>query len=165
MRSISQCSRTWPFLPGEGGTMTEKRTASDIMTAPVITATEDMLLTDLIKIMADNNITGLPVVDDEMNLSGVISWRLIMNLAIRGEMANIRVADAMSKHLETYGPACDLNTPVEQILEHFARYRINRIIVVDNSGLDRKVLGIICRRDVIGLREVMAWLEREQQET
>ena len=38
------------------------------------------------------------------------------------------------------------------------------LVVVDNSGIDRKVLGIICRRDIIGLREVLAWLKREQLE-
>lgn len=133
--------------------MVGKRTARDIMTAPVITAAEDMLLTDLIKIMANNQISGLPVVDENGYLSGIVSWRLIMNLAITEDITNTRVLDAMSKQLETYGPTCTLDTPVEKILNHFTRYRINRMVVVDDCGLNSNVLGIICRRDVIGVMD------------
>lgn len=142
--------QTMTLISRRGDGMVEKRTARDIMTAPVITATEDMLLPELIKIMASNQITGMPVVDENGYLSGMISWRLIMNMAIMDEITNMRVLDAMSKQLETYGPTCTLDTPVEKILKHFSRYRINRMVVVDDCGLNSTVLGIICRRDVIG---------------
>lgn len=129
--------------------MSKKRTAKDIMQEPVFTAPEYMLITEVIKIMARNSITGLPVVDDEGSLLGMITWRMIMNLAIMGEAGHTRVADAMSKQLSTYGPTCGPDTPVEQLLTRFAAYRINRIIVVDDSRINPKVIGIICRRDII----------------
>jgi len=131
--------------------MAEQRTAKDIMRTPVFTAHEDMLLPEVIRIMASNSITGLPVVDKDGSLLGMITWRLIMNLAIMGEASRTRVSEIMSKQLVTYGPTCKTDTPVEQILNRFAAYRINRIIVVDDSSLDPKVIGIICRRDVINL--------------
>jgi len=133
--------------------MAKKRTARDIMRTPVITARDDMLLTEVIKIMARNHITGLPVVDEEGTLLGMVTWRLIMNLAIMGKAAQTRVAEVMSKQLMTYGPTCNPDTPVEQLLNRFATYRINRIIVVDDSRLDLKVLGIICRCDIIGVMD------------
>jgi len=133
--------------------MAKKRTARDIMRTPVITARDDMLLTEVIKIMASNHITGLPVVDEEGTVLGVITWRLIMNLAIMGKAAHTRVAEVMSKQLMTYGPTCNPDTPVEQLLNRFATYRINRIIVVDDSRLDLKVLGIICRCDIISVMD------------
>lgn len=133
--------------------MAKKRTARDIMRAPVLTAQEDMLLTEVIRIMASNNITGLPVVDEDGSLLGVVTWRLIMKLAIMGKAARTRVAEVMSKRLVTYGPTCSPDTPVEQILTRFAAYRINRIIVVDDSKLDPKIIGIICRRDIISLMD------------
>ena len=133
--------------------MDEKRTARDIMKAPVITAKEDMLVAYVIKLMADNHITGLPVLDDNGRLLGMITWRMIMNLAVMGEAADTRVIDAWSKHLETYGPICSPDTPIEQILTHFASYRINRIIVVDDSEPNRKVIGIICRSDIISVMD------------
>ena len=131
--------------------MAKKRTARDIMRTPVITARDDMLLTEVIKIMARNHITGLPVVDDDGSLLGMITWRLIMNLAIMGKAGQTRVVEVMSKQLSTYGPTCGPDTPVEQLLTSFAAYRINRIIVVDDGKLDLKVLGIICRRDIISV--------------
>jgi len=119
------------------------------MKVPVFTAQEHMLVTEVIKIMARNSITGLPVVDNDENLLGMITWRTIMNLAIMGQAGQTRVAEAMSQQMSTYGPTCGPNTPLEQILTSFAAHRINRIIVVDDSGFNFKVLGIICRREVI----------------
>jgi CBS domain-containing protein len=133
--------------------MSEKITARDIMRVPVFTAQEYMLVTEVIRIMVRNSITGLPVVDDDGNLLGIITWRMIMNLAIMGKAGNTRVMEAMSKQLNTYGPTCGPDTPVEQLLTSFAAYRINRMIVVDDSGLYFKILGIICRRDIISVMD------------
>jgi CBS domain-containing protein len=133
--------------------MYDKGTARDIMRVPVFTAQEYMLLTEVIKIMARNNITGLPVVDEDGSLLGIITWRMIMNMAIMGKAGHTRVAEAMSKQLSTYGPTCGPDTPVEQLLTRFAAYRINRIIVVDDSRLNLKVLGIICRSDIISVMD------------
>ncbi|UCC60867.1 MAG: CBS domain-containing protein [Dehalococcoidia bacterium] len=47
--------------------------------------------------------------------------------------------------MEIYGPACDLNTPVEEIVNTFATSRINRVLVVDTGN----VLEIITRLEII----------------
>jgi CBS-domain-containing membrane protein len=46
--------------------------ASDIMTTEVITVKKDTSLQDLARILYDNHINGVPVVDDEDRLIGII---------------------------------------------------------------------------------------------
>ena len=125
--------------------MAKKRTAKDIMKAPVITAKEDMLITDAMKLMARWKISGLPVVNGDGKLVGMVTGRLIMNDAISGNAARVMVADVMSKQLEIYGPTYSLDTPVEEIVNNFAASRINRVLIVE----DGFVVGIISRIDII----------------
>ncbi len=46
---------------------------SDIMTSPVITAKPDVDMEDIAKIMRDNRVKRIPIVDDQGNLVGIIS--------------------------------------------------------------------------------------------
>ena len=50
-----------------------KRTARDIMTDTVIVAREDMIVIDVIKLLLRWHISGLPVVNEEENLVGIIT--------------------------------------------------------------------------------------------
>jgi len=125
--------------------MTKKRTARDIMKSPVITVKEGTLVTDVMKLLCRSHISGVPVVDDDGKLIGVVTGRLVMNLAVSGNAARARVADVMSKQLEIYGPTYSLDTPVGEIVDHFAASRINRVIIVE----DDRVVGIISRSDIV----------------
>jgi CBS domain-containing protein len=52
----------------------------NIMTKELVTVKRDTAIQETIGIMVENNITGLPVVDDQMQLIGVISEKDIMML-------------------------------------------------------------------------------------
>lgn len=125
--------------------MVKKRTARDVMKAPVITAKEDMLITDAMKLMSRWRISGLPVVDDDGKLIGMITGRLIMNDAVSGNAARTRVSEVMSRQLEIYGPTYAPDTAVDELVNHFAASRINRVLIIE----DGKVIGIISRIDII----------------
>ena len=103
--------------------MAFKKTARDIMTPTVITAKEDMLVTDVIKLLLRWHISGLPIVDDNGNLLGVITEHDVMNFAISGHAANTRAAEVMTRQVVTYAP----DTLVVEIINHFAASRIRRI--------------------------------------
>ena len=76
--------------------MVLKRTAQDIMTRTVITAKEDMILTDVVKLLLRWHISGLPVVDDDGMLLGIITEHDVMNFALSGEAASTRASDCPS---------------------------------------------------------------------
>ena len=128
-----------------GDRMEKKRTARDIMKSPVITVKEDMLVTDVLQLLARSHISGMPVVDDDGKLIGMVTGRLIMNFAISGEVARTRVSEVMSKQLEIYGPTYAPDTPVGELVDHFAASRINRVLIIEHG----KVVGIISRFDII----------------
>jgi len=118
-----------------------ERKARDIMTVNVITTRPDVLVTRVIKVLIDNHISGMPVVDDAGNLMGIITEHDIMNFMISGQATDTEMSDVMTSNVDTYNP----DTPFEEIVSHFAAHRNRRVPVVEN----RKVVGIISRRDII----------------
>jgi CBS domain-containing protein len=121
--------------------MVLRRTAKDIMTSTVITAKEDMLVTDVMKLLLRWHISGLPVVDDEQRLMGIVTEHDVMNFALSGNAATTRASEVMTKRVETYSS----DTLVVEIINHFAAHRIRRVPVVESG----KVVGIISRRDIV----------------
>lgn len=121
--------------------MVLKRTARDIMTDTVIVTRGDAIVTDVIKLLLRWHISGLPVVDDEGNLVGIITEHDLMNFAISGDAADTRVSEVMTTKVEKYSP----DTLVVEVINSFASHRIRRVPVVENG----KVVGIISRRDIL----------------
>jgi CBS domain-containing protein len=121
--------------------MVLKRTARDIMTTTVVTASEDMRLTDAIRLLLRWHISGLPVVDDEGNLVGIITEQDVVNFTLSGDAARTRVSEVMIREVVTYDP----DLLVADVINRFASHRIRRVPVVEEG----KVVGIISRRDVI----------------
>ena len=111
------------------------------MTSTVITAKQDMLVTDVMKLLLRWHISGLPIVDDDGMLLGIVTEHDVMNFALSGDAASTRASEVMTKQVETYAP----DTVVAEIVNHFAARRIRRVPVVK----DGKVVGIISRRDII----------------
>ena len=117
------------------------RKVRDIMTPNVITTKPDVLVINAIKVLINHHISGMPVVDGEGNLLGIITEHDIVNFLISGDAADTTVSDVMTKNVDTYNP----DTPFEEIVSHFAAYRNRRVPVVENG----KVIGIISRRDIV----------------
>jgi CBS domain-containing protein len=121
--------------------MVMKRTAKDIMTSTVITAKEDMFVTDVMKLLLRWHISGVPVVDNDGMLMGIVTEHDVMNFALSGDAASTRASEVMTRKVETYTP----DTLVVEIVNHFASQQIRRVPVVENG----KVVGIISRRDIV----------------
>jgi CBS domain-containing protein len=121
--------------------MALKRKARDIMTSTVITAGEDMLITDVIKLLLRWHISGLPIVDNDGNLVGIITEHDVVNFALSGHAATTTAAEVMTTNVVTYFP----DTLVVEIINFFAAHKVRRVPVVE----DGKVVGIISRRDIV----------------
>ena len=121
--------------------MVLKRTARDIMTTNVIAVKEDMILTEVIRLLLRWHISGVPVVDDDGKLVGIVTEHDLVNFTISGNAATTRAGEVMTKQVTTYTP----DTLVVDIINHFAAHRIRRVPVVE----DGKLIGIISRRDIL----------------
>lgn len=118
-----------------------RRTVRDIMITPAITVREDILLTDVVKLLIRHHISGVPVVDDEDSLIGIVTEHDIVNFALSGHAPRTRVREVMTTNVET----CTPDTLFVDIANDFAARRIRRIPVVEGG----KVVGIVSRRDII----------------
>jgi len=116
--------------------------AKDIMTKNVISIKKDTPIFEALEILATNNITGVPVVREDMILVGVLSEKDALRLVYAQQDANEKtVDDFMTQpaiHFdenENFLDICDC-----LVTNHFRR------IPVTSQG---KLVGIISRRDII----------------
>jgi CBS domain-containing protein len=115
--------------------------AKDIMTTDVMTISPDATLADAIELLITREISGMPVIDGEGKIIGILTEKDILNFAFSGNLRNTKVKEAMSSNITTFSPETDINTIALDISHH--PYR--RVPIVENG----KVVGIIARRDII----------------
>jgi IMP dehydrogenase len=119
-----------------------KRSESGMILDP-ITLTESAVVGDALRLMKENKIGGIPVVNDKGTLIGIIT-----NRDLRFEKnVNRLVAEIMTKdNLVTTKDGIDLKQ-AEQILQEF---KIEKLPVVNN---DFKLVGLITYKDIIKVRK------------
>lgn len=117
------------------------RSASDVMTSPVVSMKADMTLMDAIDILLRWNISGAPVVNDSLEVVGVLSEHDILNFAMSGDAADTKVSEAMTREVTTAGPS----SSADELINLFSQKRIRRIPIVK----DGKLVGVVGRRDIL----------------
>ena len=113
-----------------------------IMTKDVVMARTTTSLYEAVRTMADGNITGLPVVDEDDKLVGIVTEKdviryLLNTEGIDGTVQDCMSADVVSLNLDDYTMLDAVKILVEK---NFRR------IPIESKG---KVKGVISRRDVI----------------
>ncbi|MCS7234490.1 MAG: CBS domain-containing protein [Armatimonadota bacterium] len=137
--------------------------ARDVMTSPVVTVRPDTPVVEAARIMARRRISGLPVVDEEGRLVGIVTEAdLLLKEAGPGGLPLLAVhtdnpppevqpllrryegrvvADVMTREVVT----AQEDTPLHQVAALMARKNVNRVPVVRG----RQVVGIVSRNDVL----------------
>ncbi|MBS3947498.1 MAG: CBS domain-containing protein [Dethiobacter sp.] len=145
--------------------------ALSVMKTDVITVGPEATLEEVIKVLANNRISGLPVVDSEKKVVGVITEKDIVDYAgslhvvprIRTSgwisphidvsdiatvkkgyemLAAVKVKKVMSDKPVTVGKG----TNITEVARLMKKKNVNRIPVVDGEG---KLVGIIARADLV----------------
>ncbi len=112
-----------------------------IMTTNVVTVKSDTPIDQALELLIEKNVTGLPVVDDDMRLLGIISEKDMLKLLPSQEDESATVADYMTKDITCFDQDEDLIAICECLINNNFR----RIPIVSNG----KLVGIISRRDII----------------
>ncbi len=141
----------------------------DIMVKEVITVHKNATIKEIAKILVENSISGVPVVDDEGALVGVVSEGDLLHKETSPRLPDFinilgaiiyyngveqynedfkklmagQAASIMTDAVVTVSPEAEIDAAVKLMLQH----SIKRIPVVEND----KIIGIISRRDVIKL--------------
>jgi inosine-5''-monophosphate dehydrogenase len=117
-----------------------KRSESGMIIDP-ITLKVNATIADALKLMKENKIGGIPIVDDHQNLAGILTNR---DLRFEQDM-NRKVSEVMTKeNLITAPEGTDLKG-AEIILRN---YKIEKLPVVNKAG---KLVGLITYRDILQL--------------
>jgi len=128
--------------------------AKDIMTRNVISVKEETPIYEAVALIAKNNITGVPVVDDNMTLVGVLSEKDVLRLFYSSGKAgeNKTVSDFMTQPVVSFNESEGLLDVCDCLMNNHFR----RVPVISSKG---KLVGIVSRRDII--YEYILHLERE----
>ena len=118
-------------------------TIENIMTKDVITVKKDTSIQETIRIMIENNITGLPVVDDHMQLVGIISEKDIMILLYNVGSRTGKVEDFMTRKVVCFM----LEDSLAEVCECLLKNHFRRVPIV--TGPKKKLIGIITRKNII----------------
>jgi CBS domain-containing protein len=146
--------------------------AKQIMTSSVITVREDTRLEEIAGILACRGISGVPVVDDEDRVIGIVSQTDLIDehrrevriprvalyglfplpddllvAAARGGMT-LPASALMSRQVIT----ATENTTVHELADLMVTHKINRVPIVSGDRL----VGIVCRADIV---RALAWSE------
>jgi CBS domain-containing protein len=120
--------------------------AKEIMTTDPVCVTPDTVLEDAARLMQEQNVGMLPVVDSDSSskLVGVVTDR---DIAIRHVGAghasdSCQVREAMTEHVTTCRPDDD----VKDLMSVMGREQVRRIPIVDERG---KLLGVVSQADIV----------------
>jgi len=116
--------------------------ASEIMRQPVLAATRKAAVRDLVSRLVGNAISGMPVVEPDGTVLGVVSEGDILRALVEGDPLNRLLAeDIMSSDPITVTS----QTPVTEVLHTMHTEGVLRVPVIEEG----KLVGIISRSDVI----------------
>lgn len=134
---------------------------ADVMTPDVVTVVKDDDISTAVRLLSENRISGLPVVDDTGLVIGVVSEadilgtvgmesgftfrdivRRLLGEPLAGHKKGDKVGDVMSAPAITISEGSDIGEAAKILSEK----RIKRLPVVDDNG---RLTGIIARADIV----------------
>ena len=113
----------------------------DVMTKDPTTVRRDTPIYDAMRTLVDQGITGMPVVEDDMTLVGVVSEKDMLRLLYEESLTNAEVQEFMSHDVVAFDQDDELIDACECLINnHFRR------VPVLSEG---KLIGIVSRADII----------------
>jgi len=124
-----------------------------LMTPKPETLPRNARLVDALKIIVGKKIGGLPIVEDDGTLAGILTERDVLRM-LAAEHSPLTIEDVMSSSLRVTAP----DSPLSEVTKDMTRFRFRRLPVISDDVL----FGIITATDImryLGSREVFSRLE------
>ncbi|MDX2046897.1 MAG: IMP dehydrogenase, partial [Chitinophagaceae bacterium] len=118
-----------------------KRSESGLIIDP-ITLFEDSTIGDALRLMKENKIGGIPIVDHQHKLVGILTNRdLRFETSVRKKVSEVMTKDNLITAPE--------GTDLKKAKKILSQYKIEKLPVVSRSG---KLIGLITYRDILQLQ-------------
>lgn len=117
--------------------------AKDVMSRKMITVKEHTGIKEAIRLLVEHNITGLPVVSEDMRLLGIVTEKDILRALYDRSVGIERrtVADLMTSEISSF----EENDDLMKVYESLMASKFRRVTVLSEG----KLVGVISRRDII----------------
>jgi len=114
----------------------------DIMTENVISVKKDTPIFKVIEILSSNDITGIPVVEDDMTVVGILSEKDVLCVLYAPEENEGKVVDDFM----TVPAICfERDESVMEVCNCLRESFFRRVLVTEHG----KLVGIVTRKDII----------------
>ncbi len=116
-------------------------TVSEIMTREIVTIGPEASIGEAIELLLERKISGLPVINHDGGLVGILTEFALLALAYDRDIANQSVQDHMTHEVLTV----DANDPVNKVADLCIVHRVRRLPVLEHG----KLVGLVSRGDVL----------------
>jgi len=116
--------------------------ARDIMSTNVVSVKKDTPIFEAVKLLVEHNISGLPVVEDDMTLVGVLSEKDVVDLFYESEKAE---KETVNDYMTDPAVYFDDNNALVNICNFLIKNIFRRVPITS----DGKLVGIISIKDVL----------------
>lgn len=116
-------------------------TAEHYMTPGVVTIRPEATISEAIELLLNRRISGLPVVDEQGRMIGMITEFALMAMAYDQNIQHQTVAQHMTRDVITV----DASDTISRIADLCILHRVRRLPVLDGGRL----VGLVSRRDVL----------------
>jgi len=124
----------------------------DIMHRGVITCSTNTLLKEVVRILADTDITALAVVDDSGSIAGILSRMDLLRLYGQN-LLKYKASDLMtSKVIDT-----DRVAPIKEAVATMPEYDVHRLFVTDETAEGKRLVGVLSATDVVKNMRQQPW--------
>ncbi|MCH8120540.1 MAG: CBS domain-containing protein [Planctomycetes bacterium] len=122
------------------------RIIRDFMRRGVVTCGVGATAVEVARIMLDNDVSALVVVDERLNACGVISKTDLIGYYGR-DLSLITAEDIMTSEILTVSPDTLVHEAVQLMLEH----RVHQLVIVTKGGAHRRPVAIFTTGDAVAL--------------
>jgi len=122
------------------------RIIRDFMRRGVVTCGVDANAAEVARIMLDNDVSALVVIDERLNACGVISKTDLIG-SYGKDLSAITAEDIMTSEIQTVSPDTLVHEAVQLMLER----RVHQLVIVTKGGAHRRPVAIFTTGDGVAL--------------
>lgn len=131
------------IIQNEESNILSNMKVNEIMKKDVVTIPEKMTLGKFIEFLPSTHLTTFPLIDEDDNLSGIISVQDYRGWVLEEELRDVVIMkDLASTNVNTV-------TPDESMLEVLKHWDKGDMLPVVSQGGSKKIIGILSRRDAL----------------